>query len=141
MPIPFGVSIGDFIVCAELIRTVIESLKDAHGSSSQYRGLLHSLQSLESGLNWVRDIQAHDPALSIALHEVAIKCRISLSTFLAKVEKYQPSLKLGGSTNCLKDSIRKIQWAVYAKEDIAHFEAEINGHVHAVVMLLLTVQM
>jgi hypothetical protein len=74
------------------------------------------------------------------LQHVAIKCRDTLSAFLGKVAKYEPSLKLGGSASCIKDSIRKIQWAVYAKEDIAFFQDEISAHMQAMVVLLLAVQ-
>jgi hypothetical protein len=140
MPFPFGVSVGDFIACIDLIRTVVESLQSAHGSAAQYHSLIASLESLESALIRVRDVNIHDPTLRVALHRVAIKSRSSLSTFLAKIEKYQPSLQLGGSGIRFKDNIRKIQWAVYAKEDITIFQNEITGHVQAIVLLLLTFQ-
>ncbi|GAB7328780.1 hypothetical protein MBLNU13_g00675t2 [Cladosporium sp. NU13] len=140
MPFPFGVSIGDFIVCIDLIKTVVESLQEAHGSASKYRGLVASLESLETALVRVRDVKIHDPVLKQELQHVATKCRNSLSAFLAKVAKYEPSLKLGGSASCIKDSIRKIQWAVYAKEDIAFFQDEISAHMQAIVVLLVAVQ-
>lgn len=104
MPFPFGVSIGDFIVCIDLIKTVVESLQEAHGSASKYRGLVASLESLETALVRVRDVKIHDPVLKQELQHVATKCRNSLSAFLAKVAKYEPSLKLGGSASCIKDS-------------------------------------
>lgn len=140
MPFPFGVSIGDFIVCIDLIKTVIQSLQEAYGSGDQYRGLLRSLQSLESALLLVRNVKAYDPVAQTALHRATIQCRATLSKFLEKIEKYHPSLKLGGSINCLKDSIRKIQWALYAKEDIAVFQAEISGHTDSIIMLLHNAQ-
>lgn len=140
MPFPFGVSIGDFIVCIDLIKTVIQSLQEAYGSGDQYRGLLRSLQSLESALLLVRNVKAYDPVAQTALHRAIIQCRATLSKFLEKIEKYHPSLKLGGSINCLKDSIRKIQWALYAKEDIAVFQAEISGHTDSIIMLLHNAQ-
>jgi len=140
MPIPFGVSVGDFIACLDLIKTVVESLQGAHGSAAQFRSLIASLDSLESALIRVRDVKIHDPDLKMALHRVAIRCRGSLSNFLEKVEKYEPSLRVGGSASCFKDGMRKIQWAMYAKEDVAFFHDEINGHVQAIVLLLLAVQ-
>lgn len=65
-----------------------------------------------------------------------MQCRNTLSTFLTKVKKYQPSLQLGGSGNHLKDSLRKVQWALYTKDDIAHFQLEIRGHVDSILILL-----
>jgi len=140
MPVPFGVSVGDFLVCLDLIKTVVESLQEAHGSATQYRSLVASLDSLEIALMRVRDVKILDPSLNMALQRVAIRCRGSLSTFLGKVEKYEPSLRVGGSASCFKDGIRKIQWAMYAKEDVAFFHDEISGHVQAIVLLLLAVQ-
>lgn len=140
MPVPFGVSLGDFIACLALIKTVIESLQEAHGSAAQYRSLIASLESLESALVRVRDVKIQDASLKMALHRVALECRISLSNFMRKIEKYQSSLGVGSSANCFKDGIRKIQWAMYAKEDIAFFQDEISGHVQAIVLLLLAIQ-
>lgn len=70
------------------------------------------------------------------LRQVSMQCRNTLSTFLTKVKKYQPSLQLGGSGNHLKDSLRKVQWALYTKDDIAHFQLEIRGHVDSILILL-----
>jgi hypothetical protein len=140
MPFPFGVSIGDFIACINLIKTVVESLQEAHGSASKYRGLVASLESLETALIRVKDVDIPNPVLKKELQHVAIKCRDSLSAFLSKVAKYEASLKLGGSASCIKDSIRKIQWAVYAKEDVAFFQDEISAHMQAIVVLLLAIQ-
>lgn len=140
MPIPFGVSVGDFVVCIDLIKTITDSLNDARGSSAQYHGLVKSLGSLESALVRLRTIRTSCPDKRIALERIALQCMCTLSSFRDKVEKYQQSLKLGGSRNRAKDSFRKVQWALYAKDDIAWFQTEIRCHVDAILIFLNVVQ-
>lgn len=57
MPIPSGVSVGDFIACLELTKTVIECLEESQGSAAQYRGLVRSLRSLEAALIQVNKVR------------------------------------------------------------------------------------
>lgn len=139
MPFPFGVSVGDFIACIELINTVINCLDQSNGSDSRFRDVITSLKSLEIALMQVNNIatSSNDEA---ALRQVAIQCRSTLSGFLDKIKKYQPSFQLGGSGNHLKDSLRKVQWALYTKDDIAHFQLEIRGHVDSILILLGMIQ-
>lgn len=140
MPLPIGVSVGDFIACITLIKNIIDSLKDSQGSSAKYRGLINSLEGLEAALSKVKDLETSNLRERHALEEASRQCGYTLSAFLAKIEKYQPNLKVGGSGSRLKDSLRKIQWALYTKDDIAHFQAEIRGHVDSITLLLHTIQ-
>lgn len=140
MPVPFGVSIGDFIACIGLIKTVTESLREAHGSAAQYRGLISSLANLEFALIRVRDLRILDQALKAALHRVALECRSSLTTFLAKIDRYKSSLASSSSNNHFKTTFRKVQWAIFAKEDIDQLQTVVEGHVKSIVLLLLVVQ-
>jgi len=135
MPFPFGVSVGDFIACIELINTIISCLDQSHGSDARFRDVLRSLKSLEIALTEVKKITVSSND-EVALRQVSMQCRNTLSTFLDKVKKYQPNLQLGGSGNRLKDSLRKVQWALYTKDDIAHFQLEIRGHVDSILILL-----
>lgn len=139
MPLPFGVSVGDFVACIGLIKDIIDCLQDSQGSAAKYRGLLNSLESLQTALSKVKSVETESREKH-ALKEAARQCGYTLSAFLAKIEKYQPSLKVGGSGSAFKDSLRKIQWAFYTKDDIAQFQAEIHGHVNSITLLLHTVQ-
>lgn len=110
MPLPFGVSVGDFVACIGLIKDIIDCLQDSQGSAAKYRGLLNSLESLQTALSKVKSVETESREKH-ALKEAARQCGYTLSAFLAKIEKYQPSLKVGGSGSAFKDSLRKIQWA------------------------------
>jgi hypothetical protein len=139
MPFPFGVSVGDFIACIELINIVIKSLNDSQGSATRYQGLIQSLKSLEVALTQVNKVKPSNSNESVALRQASMQCCSTLSSFVQKMNKYQPSLQLGGSGNHLKDGLRKVQWALYTKDDIAHFQAEIRGHVDSILLLLHTI--
>lgn len=139
MPFPFGVSVGDFIACIELINTVIKCLDESQGSATKFQGLIESLRNLEVALVQVDKVKPSSSDGSVALRQASMQCYSTLSSFLQKINKYQPSLRLGGSGNHLKDGIRKVQWALYTKDDIAHFQAEIRGHVDSILLLLHTV--
>ncbi|GAB7328405.1 hypothetical protein MBLNU13_g00377t1 [Cladosporium sp. NU13] len=135
MPFPFGVSVGDFIACIELINTIINCLDQSHGSDARFRDVSRSLKSLEIALMEVNKITASSND-EVALRQVSMQCRSTLSTFLNKIKKYQPNLQLGGSGNHLMDNLRKVQWALYTKDDVAHFQLEIRGHVDSILILL-----
>lgn len=57
------------------------------------------------------------------------------------IKRYQPSLTAQGSGSKIRDNIRKIQWAVCKREDVAAFEARLRGHVASINLLVATVQM
>jgi hypothetical protein len=139
MPFPFGVSVGDFIACIELINIIIKSMNDSQGSATRYQGLIQSLKSLEVALTQVDKVKPSNSDESVALRQASMQCCSTLSSFVQKMNKYQPSLRLRGSGNQLKDGLRKVQWALYTKDDIAHFQAEIRGHVDSILLLLHTV--
>jgi len=139
MPFPFGVSVGDFIACIELINTIINCLDQSHGSDVRFQGVVQSLKSLEVALQHVNQM-ATTSSDEVALRQVSMRCCSTLSAFLNKINKYQPSLQLGGSGSHLKDALRKVQWALYTKDDIAQFQLEVRGHVDSILMLLGMVQ-
>lgn len=140
MPVPFGVSVGDSIACVALVHTVILAWEDSHGAGSRFRGVVASLKGLESALGQVNEIRVAYPAQLGELFAASTRCQKTIEAFLDKTAKYHASLKSGGSGNVLKDSLRKVQWALYSKEDVAHFRGEINEHIQTIQLLLQTLQ-
>lgn len=130
---------GDFIACIELINTIVNCLDQTHGSDTRFRGVMRSLKSLETALQAVNKIKVSSTD-DLALRQVSMQCCNTLSAFLKKIEKYQPNLRLGGSGNHLKDGLRKVQWALYTKDDIAQFQFELRGHIDSIVVLLGIIQ-
>lgn len=139
----FGFSFGDFVDGIELVRQLINALKSGAGSSKEYQDLIHELYSLERSLLEVKHLQVDDAqrAQKIAVEQAAVRCQTTISEFLSKVSKYQPSLRAGGSGSSWRDRLRKIQWALYRKEDVQRFRAQIQGHASSIMTLLMTLQL
>lgn len=139
----FGFSVGDFVDGVELVRQVISSLKDSAGSSKEYQDLIHELYSLKRALLEVKHLNIDETLgpQKTALEQAAIRCQDTISQFLLKIEKYQPSLRAGGSGSSWRDRLRKIQWTLYRKEDVRWFRAQIQGHTSSIMMMLTTIQL
>jgi crotonobetainyl-CoA:carnitine CoA-transferase CaiB-like acyl-CoA transferase len=50
MPVPFGVSVGDFISALAALRTILHALEDTHGAGAQYRAIITMFDNLETSL-------------------------------------------------------------------------------------------
>lgn len=144
MPVPFGFSVGDCISVCILIKDTIKALDTIHGSLSEYQATIRELWALDRALlevvalaeGFERSVELN--ALSHTTRTVAEQCRACIEGFLEKVKKYELSLRDGGSGNRLKDGWRKVGWALYGKEDLEKFRAEINAISSTINMLLIT---
>ncbi|PMD18277.1 hypothetical protein NA56DRAFT_249305 [Hyaloscypha hepaticicola] len=138
----FGFSVGDFITGIQLVRDVITSLQASGGSSSEYQALAMELFSLERALLEVKALKSLDdqPEKLEALKCAASQCQHTIDRFMTKIHKFQSSLTAQGSGSRWIDGLRKVQWAMCKKEDIATFKAEISGHAVAINLLVATAQ-
>ena len=75
----------------------------------------------------------------IALRQAAAQCQRTIDAFWEKIKKYQPSLRNGGTGSRVKDRWRKVRWAVYKKEDIVKFRAELMAYTEGIKIILITV--
>lgn len=138
-PPGFGFSVGDFLSGLELIRQLIKALEDSSGSSKEYRDLIRELYSLERALIEVKSLNIEESPQKRAVEQVAVQCQQTISFFLEQIAKYQPSL--GGLGKSWRGSLRKVQWALYKKEDVQKFRAQIQGHTSSITILLLTLKL
>jgi hypothetical protein len=141
MPVAFGISIGDIIASIKLIDTIVSSVNGSKDSGSEYRGLIAELDSLRTALESVRTIKSDDEIQKIALDRVASQCGQTIAELLSRIIKYQPSLGDAGSGYRWKDNIRKIQWNLQNKDEIHRFQAEIQGHVASMHILIEKIHM
>ncbi|KIM96182.1 hypothetical protein OIDMADRAFT_44912 [Oidiodendron maius Zn] len=139
----FGFSTGDFIAAVELVSTVLNALRESGGSSTEYQALISQLYTLETALLRVKRLDLDDVqhAEAIALRQAASQCQRTIDAFLAKIAKYQPSLRAGGSGNTVRDTWRKVKWALCRKEDVVRLRADLLAHTESIDMLLMTVHM
>lgn len=142
MSVGFGFSAGDFIAALNLVTTVLKSLRDAGGSSAEYQSLISQLYALETALLRVKQLEVDDSQYAevIALRQAASQCQRTIDDFLKTVEKYQPSLRAGGSRNRVKDGWRMMKWAVCKSDDLAKFKADLMGHTESIGLLMMAIQ-
>jgi hypothetical protein len=139
----FGFSVGDFVAGIQLVRDVITSLQASGGSSLDYQALVMELFSLERALLEVKALKPldHSSDQVDALKCAASQCQLTIDRFMTKIQKYQPSLNAQGTGSRWRDGLRKVQWALCKKEDVATFKAEISGHAVAINLLVATAQL
>lgn len=140
---PFGFSVSDFVSGVNLVRDLIKALEDSAGSSAEYRDLIKELYSLERALLEVKhlDLDESQHSQGIALQQAAIQCQQAIDVFLQKIRKFQPALRTGGSKSWCRDGFRKVEWALYKKEDVQQFRAQLHGHTASINILLITLQL
>jgi hypothetical protein len=89
-PVPFGISVGDFIASIELIHDVLEALKESNGSAAQFQELIRELYSLERALLAVKALKtlpAQNSEID-AIKQAAAQCQVTVDTFLQKNKKF-----------------------------------------------------
>jgi len=145
----FGFSVGDFIGGIELIGTVIASLRDSGGASSEYRELIQELLALEHALIQVKRLDESSSlqhqAQYLALTQAACHCQHTIDAFWTKARRYQPHLVLSDGVGSVsartKSAWMKIRWSLCRSEDLAVFKLNIMAHTQAIMILLATLQM
>ncbi|KAI9662832.1 MAG: hypothetical protein M1821_007879 [Bathelium mastoideum] len=136
MPVPFGISIGDFIAFIETTIKIVNALQDSKGARKDYEDIARELKSLKHALAGVQDVNTDDPQTKAALESVAGNCWRTIQDFLKKTKKYDSSLGSTNSSNRWKDGLRKIQWALYSKEDVQKFRWQLYSHTASLILLL-----
>lgn len=139
MVLPFGVSVGDFVSTLGLIRKIAAALAESHGSGAQFRKLEATLGCLERA---VKRVEEADHAGDVVDDEFAANWKettehmdVLVKDFHKKITKYQPSLRLGGSSSKWRDAMRKIQFTTI-KDDIAEFETQLLVQMGTLQLLL-----
>jgi hypothetical protein len=144
MPVPFGFSIGDCISVCLLIKDCVAALDSSRGSAAEYQEVIRELWALDRALLEVVSLAegfettVELNALAGSARRVGEQCRSCIESFLQKIRKLQGPLKEGGSESKLRDVKGKLSWALFMKNNLAKFRAEINAHSSAINMLLIT---
>jgi hypothetical protein len=119
----FGFSTGDFINGINLVKNLIEALHESRGSSQEFVEVINELYSLERALLEVKTMQfsAEESPQHAAVLQAVILCRSSIDKFIAGISKYQPHLRVGGSSERCLDILRQVQWRLYKRDEVIRF--------------------
>ncbi|KAK3171396.1 hypothetical protein OEA41_003480 [Lepraria neglecta] len=112
-----------------------------HGDEVGYEELDRELKNLNKGLECIQGLSLDEdqPAQALAVNEALNDCRLCMETFLQRIGNFS-SLGTKAATAwplpAFRENLRKVQWALLKKADIAKFRAEIQLHADALDMLL-----
>jgi len=140
MAFPFGVSVSDFLSGIKLLKTSIEAFSETRGAQADYAELSRSLSSLERALTTASAVVLDTDARRDALKQTGEDCWKCITSFLIDIERFDVLGNQNASKRKVADRLRKIQWAVCKREDVMKFRSQIEMHVGALNMLLLTSQ-
>jgi hypothetical protein len=140
MVFPFGVSVSDFIAGVKLFKDAIDSLSDTRGARADFAELSRSLTSLERALKALGEVRLDTDQHMQALKQNLDACKLCLETFLVDIAKFR-ELDVQHVTKArLGMMFRQIRWALCKRDDVKKFRSEIETHIGALEMLLITFQ-
>jgi tetratricopeptide (TPR) repeat protein len=134
----FGISVSDFFTVGSLITDIINSLREAGGSKSQYQEILRELEGLERALSYLDKLQSGDTnSTSIAsIKYAALSCRRPLEQFLNKIKKYDNALGVWSKAGTIRSTADKLKWVYTQKDEIRKLQIYLNVHVGTINILL-----
>lgn len=135
----FGFSIGDFVAVGKLVIEIGSALRESTGASAEYQSVLLRLDSLMNTLRIaelsILSTQLPQSATN-AIKKHLERCAEHLRKFSAAVEKHKKSLSKGRSGSRVKDSWRKMGWALFTKEEVKEIDGDLRGDIGAICMVL-----
>ena len=135
----FGFSAGDFISAIELTIKIIKALRETGGASAECRMVLQDLQNLQQVLQLLQDLRPADGNLSHvnAIRGLAITCLIPLKEFAEKIDRsYGSMASVSSSDHVFRRSSKKVQWTIFAVEEVAKFRSVVAAKVASIGLLL-----
>ncbi|CAJ2504295.1 Uu.00g116890.m01.CDS01 [Anthostomella pinea] len=135
MPVPFGVSVGDFIGGIEFICSIKDAVEASAGSRAQYHGVLATIQSSQETLTHLNELDVTPRA------EEPRKChrrryRHSIVTLASKIQKYDKGLSKSRADDWWRALPRKIQWQRSSREHVLWFQSELQQHATSLQLVL-----
>ncbi|KAA1476269.1 hypothetical protein DENSPDRAFT_884201 [Dentipellis sp. KUC8613] len=124
----FG-TVGDIIAVVQLLNQVRQALCDSTGSAVEYQALIGDLDALADVLGAVQ--HAFDPPS----YQPALRRDVPVSTANACAHALRTSA--GGSGSMMKDSWRKVGWALFKKPELEEIRRRVTDQV-AVLNILLS---
>jgi hypothetical protein len=136
----FGFSVGDFVAAGMLIRDIVNSLQDVGGAKSEYQELIRELCSLEKALQHLDKLQSDSSTQDRTIQSIkyaALLCRQPLEQFLVKIKKFESPLGVWAKGQTSKGFVRKVQWSLGMKNEIAKLQGYLNIHIATINLLLV----
>ena len=128
---PVG-SLGDVSALVNIIRDLVKAFDKTRGSSAEYQGIIRKLWAFGRVLREVETLyKTFENIVELnasrdAIFSIVNQSRYSIEGLLKRIEKFEPSLREGGSRYSLQDAARKAQWALSCSDESTKFQSEID---------------
>ena len=135
----FGFSVGDFVAAIGLTVKIGKPLRESGGATTDCRLVIQDLLTLQQILEVLQSLRPAESSLSHvnAIRGMALTCLVPLNDFASKIERsYNPILGPGSSKNPFNRTAKKIQWALFADEEVSKFRAIIAAKIVSISLLL-----
>jgi hypothetical protein len=122
----------------DLINRVIKSLREIDGSASEYQHFVIELEALGRALNHVSALEPSTSNVSHvnAIRGLALSCRLPLQEYLAKIQKYEPSMGAFAPKHSLRGARHKVKWGIFITEEVKNLRVLIVAKVVSINLLL-----
>ncbi|KAK5125232.1 hypothetical protein LTR85_000908 [Meristemomyces frigidus] len=96
MPVPFGVSVGDFIAGIEFLYSIKEALEESAGSRAQYQGVLSTLQSSQQALERLNTFAGTlGDEDRDAVNDIVERYKRTTAVLASKIQRFENALGKG----------------------------------------------
>lgn len=141
MVFPFGVSVSDFIAGIKLFKDAIDSFSNTRGARADFAELSRSLSSLATALTALGAVSLDTDQHRQALKQNLDACKLRISAFLVDIVQFRNLDAPYAGKARLAMAFRQVQWALCKNDDVKKFRLEIETHIGALELLLITFQM
>ena len=130
---PVG-SLGDVIALINIVKDLVKAFDKRKGSSAEYQEIIRKLWAFNRVLQEVDTlcsstvITTELNASRNALLSVASQARRSIEALSTGYQKFEPSLREGGSRSRLQDAARKAEWKFFHSDDSTRLQSEVCAY-------------
>lgn len=135
----FGFSAGDFVTAIELTIKICKALRTSGGAATECSLLLQDLQTLRQILDILQSLRPTERNLSHvnAIRGMALTCIVPLRDFNDKMDKrYKAALGSHSPKSAFVKNAKRVQYALFADDEVARFRATIVAKVVSISLLL-----
>ena len=132
MPVPFGVSVGDFIAVGGLVVRIYQSLDDASYDAAMFEEAQRELVSFHIALMGVEQclnsgaVLVDDDARRLKM--VLDSCQKPMEDFQARVQKYKSSGNDKPRASGIASWRRQLAWSIGGKKCVEPFRQAIRSY-------------
>ncbi|KAK3677271.1 hypothetical protein LTR78_002809 [Recurvomyces mirabilis] len=134
MPVPFGVSVGDFVSGIQFIYSIIEAADATTGSVAQYQDVLAALQSSQDALQHLQTLSPTGPNKQ-AVTAILDRYRKTVIAFGLAISGYEKSFTSNPAKKWWRCLPKKVKWQRASIEKVQLFRSELHEHTQALLLI------